>query len=248
MINNLEQPVNQILAALSQPEYSRLAPYLRPVKLNVGKVLYYPGEIIQEVYFPEQAVISLVSIFTDGSTSEISLIGNDGMIGLPVILGSNCASCCSIVQVSGNAFKLSADILKQEVRRGEQLPRLLLLYTHVHLIRVAQTAVCNRKHLIEEQFSRWLLSVGDCLQTDELPLTQEAIANMLGVRRTSVSEVAIKLQKKGIINYKRGHIKIVDRDSLETTACECYELVRNVFRRSLSSDPNIVKCQGIYKL
>lgn len=233
MSDNIKRPVNQILAALPQPEYSRLAPYLQPVSLTVGTVLHNPGQTITEVYFPEQAMVSLVSIMSDGSTTEISLIGNEGMIGLPVILGSNCATCCSVVQVSGTATKLSADVLKREFRHNERLPQLLLLYTQAQLIRVAQTAACNRQHLIEERLARWLLSVQDCLQINELPLTQEVIANMLGVRRTSVSEAAGILQKKGMICYRRGRITILNQDDLEATSCECYDLVRSEFGRLL---------------
>lgn len=231
MLYNLEQPANQILAALPQAEYSRLAAYLQPVDLSVGTVLHNPGDKLTEVYFPEQAMISLVSIVSDGSTSEIGLVGNEGMTGLPVILGGDRATNCSVVQVSGKAFKLSATVLKEEFRRSERLPQLLLSYTHAQLIRVAQTAVCNRKHNIQEQLARWLLSARDRLRTNELPLTQEAIANMLGVRRTSVSEAANKLQKKGAIHYKRGRISIVNGACLETTACECYGLVRSEFER-----------------
>lgn len=239
MLNNLEQPVSQILAALPQPEYLRLTPYLKPVNLTVGTVLHNPGEAITEVYFPEQAMISLVSIMSDGSTTEICLIGNEGMIGLPVILGSDYATSCSVVQFSGKAFKLSADVLKQEFQRSERLSQVLLLYTQAQLIRVAQTAACNRKHLIEERLARWLLSVEDCLQTNELPLTQEVIANMLGVRRASVSEAANRLQKEGTIRCKRGCITVVNRDHLETTACECYKLVRNEFGRLLNSNHKV---------
>lgn len=236
MLYNLEQPTNQILAALPQSEYLRLADYLQPVDLTAHTVLHNAGEMLKEVYFPEQAMISSISIVSDGSTSEICLIGNEGMIGLPVILGSDCATNCSVVRVSGKAFKLSAAILKQEFRRNERLPQLLLSYTQAQLIGVAQTAVCNRKHKIEEQLARWLLSARDRLQTNELPLTQEVIANMLGVRRTSVSEAANKLQKKSAIHCKRGRISIVDGDCLETIACECYGLVRNEVERLLSVD------------
>ena len=236
MLYKPEQPVNQILAALPQHEYSRLAPYLQAVNLTVGTVLHNPRDILTEVYFPEQAIISLISIVNDGSTSEIGLIGNEGMTGLPVILGTNYATNRSVVQVSGKALKLSATILKLEFGRSERLPQLLLSYTQAQLIRVAQTAVCNRKHLIEEQLARWLLSVRDRSQTNEVPVTQEVIADMLGVRRTSVGEAANKLQKKGAIHYKRGCISIVDSDCLETTACECYKLVRSEFERLLNSD------------
>jgi len=178
MFSDIKRPVNQILTALPQHEYSRLSPYLQPVSLTAGTVLYNPGQTIMEVYFLEEAMVSLVSIMSDGSTTEISLIGNEGMTGIPVILGSNHATCCSVVQVSGTAVKLPADVLKQEFRHNERLSQLLLLYTQAQLIRVAQTAACNRQHLIEERLARWLLSVQDCLQTNELPLTQEVIANM----------------------------------------------------------------------
>lgn len=233
MSNNVEVSTNQILAALPQSEYSRLAPYLKPVFLNIGSILHNSGQSISQVYFPEQAIISLVSIMMDGSTTEISLVGNEGMIGVPVVLGDLCANYCSMVQVSGTAIALSTDILKRELRDSEHLRQLLLLYTQAQLIYVSQTAACNRQHLIEERLIRWLLSVQDCLQSNELPVTQEVIANMLGVRRTTVSEAASILQQKGLIQYRRGRIKILDRDRLESSACECYSIIRNEYARLL---------------
>ena len=235
MSDRVNHPVNQILAALPPSEYQRLTPYLKPITLTAGKILLEPNEPIQTIYFPQRAMISLVSIMMDGSTTEIGLIGNEGMIGLPAILGGNSTTSRTIVQISGTALEIPAEIIKQEFQRGKELYRLLLLYTQALLTQVSQSAACNRQHHIEERLARWLLSVQDCIMHDELPLTQEFIANMLGTRRSGVTVAAGILQQAGIIRYSRGRIVILDQQALESTACECYQLVQDEFMRLLDS-------------
>lgn len=229
------KPVNQILAALPEQEYQRIAPHLETVSLKRGQVLHEPYEAIRDVYFPNRAMISLVSIMEDGATTEIGLVGNEGMIGLPVILGGGLTPSQAIVQVQDGAMKLSADLLKQEFQRGEVLQKRLLLYTQAFFTQVSQSAACNRQHSIEERLARWLLSVQDCVLADELPLTQEFIANMLGTRRSGVTVAASILQQAGMITYSRGKITILNQESLEETACECYRLVQSEFIRLLGS-------------
>ena len=234
-IDYVSSPINQILAALPSPQYQRLARHLKQVNLTSGTILLEPHEPIKTIYFPQRAMISLVSIMMDGSTTEIGLVGNEGMIGLPAVLGGNSTTSRTIVQVSGTALEVSAEIVRQEFERGEKLYKLLLLYTQALLTQVSQSAACNRQHNIEERLARWLLSVQDCILQDELPLTQEFIANMLGTRRSGVTVAAGILQQAGIIRYSRGRIIILDQKGLEATACECYRLVQDEFVRLLGS-------------
>lgn len=235
MTDHVNFPINQILAALPSSEYQRIATHLKPINLIAGEILLEPNEAIEKVYFPQRAMISLVSIMMDGSTTEIGLIGNEGMIGLPVVLGGNSTTSRTIVQVAGTALEISAEMVRQEFDRGEQLHKLLLLYTQALLTQVSQSAACNRQHNIEARLARWLLSVQDCILQDELPLTQEFIANMLGTRRSGVTVAAGMLQQGGMIRYSRGRITILDQQGLEATACECYQLVQNEFIRLLGS-------------
>jgi CRP-like cAMP-binding protein len=231
MLASSPQPANQLLAALSESEYESLVPHLETVSLRTGQILYEPYELIEFVYFPNRAIVSLVAIMEDGATTEVGLIGKEGMVGLPVILGSNSSTSRAIVQIANSAVMLSADILKREFDRGGELQRLLLLYTQGLLTQVSQTAACNRQHVIEERLARWLLSVQDRIERDEFLLTQEMLAYMLGVRRSGVTVAANMLQKAGMISYSRGRIQIRDRQALEATACECYRLVRQEFQR-----------------
>ena len=235
MSDFLASPINQILAALPAEKYQRIVPHLKTVSLKLGQVIHEPYEAIKDVYFPNRAMISLVSIMEDGATTEIGLVGNEGMIGLPAILGGELAPSRAIVQIEDGAMKLSAAVLKQEFKRGEVLQKRLLLYTQAFLTQVSQSAACNRQHRIEERLARWLLSVHDCVLTDELPLTQEFIADMLGTRRSGVTVAAGILQKAGMISYNRGKITILNQQSLEDTCCECYRLVQNEFIRLLGS-------------
>ena len=235
MSDRVYPPINQILTALPSSEYKRLRDHLKPVNLISGEILLEPNEPIEKIYFPQRAMISLVSIMMDGSTTEIGLVGNEGMIGLPAILGGESTTSRTIVQISGTALEISADVVRKEFQRGEKLYELLLLYTQALLTQVSQSAACNRQHNIEERLARWLLSVQDCIMQDELPLTQEFIANMLGTRRSGVTVAAGILQQAGIIRYSRGRITILDQEKLEDAACECYQLVQNEFIRLLGS-------------
>ncbi|MEB3175621.1 MAG: Crp/Fnr family transcriptional regulator [Cyanobacteriota bacterium] len=225
--------INQLLTALPASAYSRLAPHLQTCTLDSGQIIYEANETIEFAYFPNRAMISLVSIMEDGATTEIGLIGNEGMVGLPIILGSPRSSSRAIVQVAGDSMKIGAKILQEEFKTSEELRHLLLLYTQAFLTQVSQTAACNRQHNIEERLARWLLSVHDCILEDELPLTQEFVANMLGVRRSGVTIAANTLQKAGIIQYRRGRITILNHQALEATSCECYKLVQSEFIRLL---------------
>lgn len=231
MLASSSQPVNQLLTALSESEYESLAPHLETVSLRTGQILYEPYELIEFVYFPNRAIVSLVAIMEDGTTTEVGLIGKEGMVGLPVILGSNFSTRRAMVNIGNSAVMVNAEIVKREFDRGGELQRLLLLYTQAIFTQVSQTAACNRQHVIEERLARWLLSVQDRIEQDEFLLTQEAIAYMLGVRRSGVTVAANILQKAGIISYSRGRIHIRDRQALEATACECYRFVKQEFQR-----------------
>ena len=221
--------VNRLLAALSEETYQRLEPYLMSVKLPTGTILHQAEEKIDTVYFPNNALISLVNILRNGSTTEISIIGGTGMVGLPVVLGSGYSKQRAIVQVPNGATKISALILKQEFDRSGELQKILHRYIETRLDEVSQLAVCNRHHKIEERLARWLLTVRDLIQSDELPLTQEFLGNMLGVQRTGVTLAARTLQHAGLIQYSRGKITILDDKALEDVACECYELYHDNF-------------------
>lgn len=224
---------NQLLRTLSSSAYSRLAPHLQTCNLDSSQIIYEANETIEFAYFPNRAMISLVSIMEDGATTEIGLIGNEGMVGLPIILGSPRSSSRAIVQVPGDSVKIGAKILQEAFKTSEELQNLLLLYTQAFLTQVSQTAACNRQHNIEERLARWLLSVHDCVLEDELPLTQEFVANMLGVRRSGVTIAANTLQNAGMIKYRRGRITILDHQALEATSCECYKVVQSEFIRLL---------------
>ncbi|MEA5510077.1 Crp/Fnr family transcriptional regulator [Crocosphaera sp. UHCC 0190] len=231
------KPLNQRLAALPKSEYDRLIPHLECVTLELGQVLHQPGELIESVYFPSEAVVSFVSILENGSTTEIALIGREGMIGLPVIWGGNSSTTHAIVQMADSSMKLKADVLKREFARGGELQRQLLLYNQALFTQVAQTAACNRHHNIKQRFARWLLSFQDGSDSHYLSLTQEFMADMLGVRRAGVTVAAKFLQKKGVIDYHRGTIQILKRRELEAFACECYWLVRKEYERLLNVPP-----------
>ncbi|MEM7557177.1 MAG: Crp/Fnr family transcriptional regulator [Cyanobacteria bacterium P01_A01_bin.84] len=233
MSEDFHTQTNRILLALLAENYQRLEPHLEYVYLNAGIILSEPGEPMSEVYFPNSAMISLVSIMEDGSTTEIAIVGNEGMVGLPVVLGGETTTTSAMVQISGIVTKLDANILKQEFHHGGQLQKLLLLYTQALLTQVAQNAACNRQHTIVERLARWLLSVQNCVKKDELLLTQEFISQMLGIRRSGVTVAAGTLQKAGIIRYSRGKITIINQEDLEATACECYCVVEREFIRLL---------------
>lgn len=219
--------------ALPSDLFATISPALEPVDLPRGKVLFEPGEKITHVYFPNQAMVSLVSLMEDESISEIGIIGREGMVGLPAIWGGESSDYQAIVQVEGGGYRLSASLLRQEFCNSVVLRDLLLLYTQALFTHVSQTAVCNAQHHVEARLARWLLIVQDSVQSSRLSLTQEFMAEMLGTRRPSVTVAARALQTEGLIRYSRGKIVVLSRDGLEAKACECYRRVRNEFSRLL---------------
>lgn len=224
---------NRLLTALPVEEYERLLPKLESVSLPVKQVLYEPNKPIEYVYFVNHGVISLLNIMEDGTIVEIATVGNEGMVGLPVFLGGDTIPCRAFVQLPGDAIRMKADVFKYLVNQGSPLHGLLQRYTQALFNQVAQSAACNRVHSIEERCSRWLLMTRDRVNSDDFPLTQEFLSQMLGVRRPSVSVVAAILQKAGLIRYSRGKITILDRLGLEASACECYAIIKQEFDRLL---------------
>lgn len=231
---SVSHPVNRLLAALPPEEYQRLLPQLEFVALELGQVLYQIGEPIDYVYFPHRSLISLVMVLQDGSTAEVGLVSGNGMVGIPVILGSDISFNLAIVQVAESAMRLPADHLKTEFQRGGALQSLLLRYVQALLAQVSQTAACNRLHPLEARLARWMLLVQDAIDADELQLTQEFIAQMLGVRRSGVTLAAGALQQAGLIHYNRGKITILNREGLEAISCECYRVIEDEYDRLLS--------------
>jgi CRP-like cAMP-binding protein len=224
---------NRILAALSTSEYERLLPHLEEVSLKLGEVLSRPNEPLDYVYFPHRGTISAVVLMEDGAEAEIGIVGNEGMYGLSVILGTDTSPLQAIVQVPDGATRMKVSVLKAEVGECSQLFTLLLSYTQAFFIQAAQTAACNRLHKLSERLARWLLTCQDRAKTDELHLTHEFMAIMLGVRRAGVTEAANEFQDIGCISYHRGHITILDRQGLEALTCECYEIVKKEYARLL---------------
>ncbi|MEL6382495.1 MAG: Crp/Fnr family transcriptional regulator [Cyanobacteria bacterium J06626_18] len=233
LLDQSEQ-LNHLLAILPETDYARLAPYLRKVDLELGQVLYEPAEPLDTVYFPNQAMISLVQVMENGATVEAGIVGNDGMVGYGVYLGGQHDSSRAIVQIAGNAIALSASVLKTEFDRGESLHTLLLRYTQALLAQISQTAACNRFHPIEERLARWLLQSQDFAHSATLHMTQDFVSSMLGTRRASVTVAAGTLQQAGLIHYNRGQIEILDREALESAACECYGTVKAEYNRLLN--------------
>ena len=229
----LSKPVNRLLAALPTEDYQRLSPYLEPVNLTQNEILYNAGEDYNYAYFPSHSIVSTVAIMEDGSTMEIGIIGNEGMVGLPIILNTSYTNSTAMVQVSGNGYRIAAEHLKAEFNRQGALKCLLMRYIQARIIEVGQIAACNRYHNLEQRFACWLLMLRDNLQEDEFGLTQQFISQMLGVRRTGVTEVANKFKKADIIHYQRGLIRIVSHEKLEAHACECYWLIAKEFSRLL---------------
>ena len=217
---------NHLLASLPANVQQRILPSLKSVKLPLGKVLYESGDTLDQVYFPTDCIVSLLYVMKDGATVEISVVGNDGIVGTPIFLGGGSTSSRAIVQSAGHAYRMQAKTFKEEFGRYTEMLLLLLRYTQALITQIAQTAVCYRHHSIDQQLCRWMLLSLDRLPNNNLVMTQELIANMLGVRRESVSEAAGKLQNLGLISYHRGRIKILDRPGLEKLACECYAVVK----------------------
>jgi CRP-like cAMP-binding protein len=228
---------NQLLAALPPDVYARLLPHLELIELELGAVLYEPGILMQNVYFPADSIVSLLYVMEDGSSAEIAVVGCDGIVGVSLFMGGETTPSRAVVQSAGQAYRLKGQILKDAFHGADEssgtLQNLMLRYTQALLTQMAQTAVCNRHHSLDQQLCRWLLLSLDRLPSNKLVMTQELIANMLGVRREGVTEAAGNLQRDGIIEYRRGHITVIDRIALEKRSCECYAVVKRECDRLL---------------
>lgn len=224
---------NHLLAALHKDVYDRLLPNLELIDMPLGTVLYESGSELRHVYFPTTAIVSLLYVMLNGASAEIGVVGNEGVLGVALFMGGETMPNRAVVQSAGQAYRLKGQLLKQEFSRAGELQHLLLRYTQALLTQMAQTAVCNRHHSLDQQLCRWLLLSFERLPSSELVMTQELIGNMLGVRREGVTEAASNLQKAGLIRYKRGHITLLDRAGLEARACECYQVVKQEFDRLL---------------
>jgi len=224
---------NHLLDALPSSDYERLEPHLELIPMKLGDVLYEPGVKLRYVYFPTTSIVSLLYVIEDGASAEIAIVGNEGVLGISLFMGGDTTPSRAVVQSAGHGFRLRADLLKSEFGRFGPAMHLLLRYTQALITQMAQTAVCNRHHSIDQQLCRWLLLSLDRLSTNELTMTQDLIANMLGVRREGVTEAAGKLQAAALIRYQRGRITVLDRPRLEARACECYQVVKTEFDRLL---------------
>jgi CRP-like cAMP-binding protein len=224
---------NALLAELSPMDYQRLLPHLEHVALPLGWSVYEAGGKMDHVFFLTEGIVSLLYVMENGASAEIAITGNEGLVGISLFMGGESTPSRAVVQSAGQAYKLPAKLLKQEFERGGELQHLLLRYTQALITQMAQTAVCNRHHTVEQQLCRWLLLSLDRLPSNELRMTQELIANMLGVRREGVTEAAGHLQDAGIIEYQRGHITVLDRPKLEQRVCECYSVVKRESDRLL---------------
>ena len=224
---------NQLLAALPAAEWDRWLPQLESVEMPLGQVLYESGTTLSHVYFPLTAIVSLLYVMENGASAEIAVVGNEGIVGISLFMGGESTPSRAVVQSAGNGYRLNAQTMKEEFNRAGPVLHLLLRYTQALITQMAQTAVCNRHHTLDQQLCRWLLLSLDRLQGNDLVMTQELIANMLGVRREGVTEAALKLQKVGLIRYARGRISVLDRAGLEQRTCECYAVVKNEYDRLL---------------
>jgi CRP-like cAMP-binding protein len=225
---------NHLLASLPAAEFARLAPHLELVPMLLGESLYEPGCLLQHVFFPTTAIVSLLFVLESGSSAEIAGVGNEGILGISLFMGGDTTPSSAVVQTAGHGYRLHGRLLKEEFNRGGLMQRLLLRYTQALLTQMCQTAACNRHHSIEQQLCRWLLLTLDRLPSNELIMTQELVASALGVRREGITEAAGKLQRAGVIRYRRGHIAVLERSGLEVGACECYSVVKKEFGRLLS--------------
>ena len=234
VIAKYNEPVeNRLLGSLPVAEYERLRPNLRPVSFSLGEVVYEFGGHLDYVFFPTTSIVSLLYTMENGSSAEMGLTGNEGVVGIALFMGGGTMPNRAVVQSAGGALRMKAQVLQDEFALGGKFQQLLLRYTQALITQISQTAVCNRLHSVEQQLCRWLLLSHDRLKTDELVMTQELIADMLGVRREGVTVAAGRLQDAGAISYVRGHIKIIDRPKLEQTVCECYQVVKDEFDRLL---------------
>ena len=224
---------NHLLAALPEAEWNRWLPELEWVKLPLGEVLYESGTQQTHIYFPTTAIVSLLYVMESGASAEIAVVGNEGVVGISLFMGGESTPSRAVVQSAGQGFRLKALVIKKEFSLSMPVMHVLLRYTQALITQMAQTAVCNRHHSLDQQLCRWLLLSMDRLHGNELVMTQELIANMLGVRREGVTEGALKLQKAGLIRYSRGHITVLDREGLEKRTCECYAVVKKEYDRLL---------------
>ncbi len=225
--------MNQLLNALPDAEWGAWRSQLEPVELLLGQVLYESGATLSHVYFPTTAIVSLLYVMENGASAEIAVVGNEGIVGISLFMGGESTPSRAVVQSAGHGFRLKAQVMKDEFNKSGPVLHLLLRYTQALITQMAQTAVCNRHHSLDQQLCRWLLLSLDRLQNNELDMTQELIANMLGVRREGVTEGALKLQKDGLIRYSRGHILVLNRPGLEARTCECYAVVKKEYDRLL---------------
>ena len=225
---------NHLLAALQTAEFERLLPHLELVPLLLGGVLYEPGGQMSHAIFPTTAIVSLHYVMESGASAESAGVGNEGVVGISLFMGGNTTPSSAVVQTAGHAYRLPGKILKEEFNRGGPVQRLLLRYTQALVTQMSQTAACNRHHSVEQQLCRWLLLTLDRMLKNDLVMTQELVASMLGVRREGITEAAGNLQRAGIISYRRGHISVLKRAGLETHACECYAVVKKEIGRLLS--------------
>ena len=224
---------NHLLAALAGEEWQRWQPLLEHVEMPLGDVVYESGKTLSHVYFPTTSIVSLLYVLENGASAEIAVVGNEGLVGVSLFMGGSSTPSRAVVQSAGHGFRLKAKDMKIEFDRGGPVLHLLLRYTQALITQMSQTAVCNRHHTLDQQLCRWLLMSLDRLQVSELVMTQELIANMLGVRREGVTDSATKLQNAGLIKYSRGHITVLDRPGLEKRTCECYAVVKNEYDRLL---------------
>jgi CRP-like cAMP-binding protein len=224
---------NRLLAALPREEYERLLPHFGHVSFKLGEVVYESGGQMNHIYFPTTTIVSLLYLMENGSSAEMWMAGNEGLVGVALFMGGDTMPNRAVVQSAGCAVRMGAKVLQDEFARGGAFQHLLLRYTQALITQMSQTAVCNRLHAIEQQLCRWLLLSHDRLRSDELIMTQELIANMLGVRREGVTAAAGRLQEQGLIRYVRGRIRILDRRGLEASVCECYKVVRDEYERLL---------------
>jgi CRP-like cAMP-binding protein len=225
---------NHILAALPTEEFERLVAHLELVPMLLGEILYEPGGQLQHAYFPTTAIVSLHYVTESGASSETAGVGNEGVVGISLFMGGDTTPSSAVVQTAGHGYRLERSLLKREFNRGALLHRVLLRYTQALITQMNQTAACNRHHSVEQQLCRWLLLTLDRLPSNELVMTQELVASMLGVRREGITEAAGNLQRAGLIRYRRGHISVLERPGLEAAACECYAVVKKEIGRLLS--------------
>ena len=237
MTSSSDPRQNRLLAALPEPEWLRWQPLLERVDLPLGHVMYESGRTLGHVYFPTTAIVSMLYVMEDGASAEIAVVGHEGLVGISLFMGGESTPSRAVVQSAGEGWRLRAPAVKNEFERAGPVMHLLLRYTQALITQMSQTAVCNRHHSLDQQLCRWLLLSLDRLTGNELVMTQELIANMLGVRREGVTEAALRLQQQGLISYARGHITVLDRPGLEARTCECYAVVKKEYDRLLPAVP-----------